>query len=77
MNCTAFVQWTVNGSNVDFEMEGMSSGYVALGLSADRVMGTNGIDDVLACHRDTDGRVNIKDTYNIQNGRDNNLDGVS
>ena len=75
--CNSFAQWTVDGDNVTFEMEGESSGYIALGLSADTVMGTNGIDDVLACHRDTDGTtVNIKDTYNVVVGRGNNLDAV-
>jgi hypothetical protein len=75
--CNSFAQWTVDGDNVTFEMEGESSGYIALGLSADTVMGTNGIDDVLACHRDTDGTtVNIKDTYNVVVGRGNNLDTI-
>ena len=74
------MQWTVGDDILTFEMEGTSSGYVALGLSADEVMGTNGIDDVMACHRDTDGTtVNIKDTYNPtdQSTRSNRLDGVS
>ena len=74
------MQWTVEGDNVTFEMEGTSSGYLALGLSADVVMGTNGIDDVMACHRNTDGTtVNIKDTYNPadQSTRSNRLDVVS
>ena len=65
---------------ITFEMEGTSPGYLALGLSADRVMGGNGIDDVMACHRDPDGTtVNIKDTYNPtdQSSRSNRLDSVS
>jgi hypothetical protein len=30
--CNSFAQWTVDGDNVTFEMEGESSGYIALGL---------------------------------------------
>ena len=55
-------------------------GWVAMGLSADQVMGGNGIDDVFACQRDTGtDTVNVKDTYNPmdQTPRGNAIDSVS
>ena len=42
-SCTAYVQWTlVSIDTVQFELEGTAEGWVAVGVSADRVMGGNG-----------------------------------
>ncbi len=77
----AYVQWTPVGSaTVRFELEGETEGWVAVGVSADRVMGVNGIDDVFACQRDsTTDTVYAEDTYNPQNQspRGNTRDSVS
>ena len=52
-SCLAYAQWTqVDSATVQFELEATSPGWVAVGVSADQVMGTNGIDDVFACQRD-------------------------
>ena len=78
-SCTAYVQWTlVSIDTVQFELEGTAEGWVAVGVSADRVMGGDGIDDVFACQRDaaTDV-VYAQDTYNVQVGRANIRDAVS
>ena len=77
--CTAYVQWTVvSGGNVQFDLEGEAEGWVAVGVSADRVMGGDGIDDVFACQRDaaTDV-VYAQDTFNPQSPRGNMRDTVS
>ena len=67
-SCLAYAQWTqVDSATVQFELEATSPGWVAVGVSADRVMGTNGIDDVFACQRDgTTDTVYAQDTYNPQ-----------
>ena len=78
-SCTAYVQWTlVSIDTVQFELEGTAKGWVAVGVSADQVMGGNGTDDVFACQRDaaTDV-VYAQDTYNVQVGRANIRDAVS
>ena len=80
-NCTAYVQWTVVSNNVvQFELEGAADGWVAVGVSADHRMGTDGIDDVFACQRDaTTDVVYAQDTFNPQNQttRGNMRDSVS
>ena len=78
-SCTAYVQWTVVSShNVQFELEGTADGWVAVGVSADRVMGGDGIDDVFACQRDaTTDVVYAQDTFNPQAPRGNMRDSVS
>ena len=65
----AYVQWTVvSGGNVQLDLEGAATGWVAVGVSADQVMGTDGIDDVFACQRDaTTDVVYAQDTFNPQN----------
>ena len=67
-SCTAYVQWTLASSDtLEFELEGEAEGWVAVGVSADQVMGGNGIDDVFACQRDATGDiVYAQDTYNPQ-----------
>ena len=76
-----YVQWTPIGSaTVRFELEGQAEGWVAVGVSADQVMGGNGIDDVFACQRDdTTDTVYAQDTFNPQNQppRRNTRDSVS
>ena len=77
----AYAQWTaVNSDTIQFELEAMAEGWVAVGVSADQVMGVNGIDDVFACQRDamTD-IVYAEDTYNPENQmpRANTRDSVS
>ena len=66
---------------VTFELSTSESGWVAIGVSADQRMGSNGIDDVFACQRDsTDGNViHVKDNYNPQDqtARSNRIDSVS
>ena len=66
-------------STLQFEMEGEAEGWVAVGVSADQVMGGDGIDDVFACQRDaaTDV-VYAQDTYNPENQspRSNKRDSV-
>ena len=80
-SCTAYVQWTlVSSDTVQFELEGTAEGWVAVGVSADRVMGGDGIDDVFACQRDaTTDVVYAQDTFNPQNQspRGNMRDSVS
>ena len=64
-NCNAYFQWTlVDNDKLAFELEGTAEGWVAVGVSADRVMGGDGIDDVFVCQRDaaTDA-VYAQDTY--------------
>ncbi len=77
----AYVQWTpVDNDNVQFELEATALGWVAVGVSADQVMGGDGIDDVFACQRDsTNDTVYAEDTYNPQNQapRGNTRDSVS
>ena len=78
-SCSAYVQWTPIGSaTVRFELEGQADGWVAVGVSADQVMGMDGIDDVFACQRDgTTDTVYAGDTYNPQSPRGNTRDSVS
>ena len=77
--CTLYAQWTlVSSSTIEFELEGMAPGWLAIGVSADRVMGTDGIDDVFVCQRDnTTDIVYAQDTYNPQSPRANIIDSVS
>ena len=78
-----YAQWSSvpsDSSVLMFELEGSATGWVAMGLSADRVMGGNGIDDVFVCQRNTgNDDVFAKDTFNPQNQspRSNNIDSVS
>ena len=69
----------ISGGTVQFELVGASSGWVAVGVSADQVMGGDGIDDVFACqlnpHRGF--AVYAQDMYNVQDGRANMRDSVS
>ena len=78
-SCLAYAQWTqVDSATVQFELEATSEGWVAVGVSADQVMGLNGIDDVFACQRDgTTDTVYAQDTYNPQSPRGNIRDTVS
>ena len=78
-----YVQWAPMGSDtIRFELEGTAEGWVAVGVSADQVMGTNGIDDVFVCQRanGTD-TVDAWDAYNPQDQtvvpRVNSRDSVS
>ena len=75
----AYAQWAPIGTaSVRFELLTTALGWVALGVSADRVMGGNGIDDVFACQRDnTTDTVYAEDTYNPQSPRGNTRDSVS
>ena len=77
----AYVQWTPVGSaTVRFELEGEAEGWVAVGVSADQVMGVNGIDDVFACQRSAENdTVYAEDTFNPedQSTRANTRDSVS
>ena len=80
-SCRMYVQWAPRGSDtIEFELEGRAEGWVAVGVSADQVMGGNGIDDVFVCQRDglTD-TVYAQDTYNpeTQSPRGNTRDTVS
>ena len=69
----------VDSDTLQFELEGMAVGYVSVGVSADQVMGGDGIDDVFACQRDaaTDV-VYAQDMYNPENQspRSNERDSV-
>ena len=78
-SCTAYVQWTlVSSDTVQFELEGAAEGWVAVGVSADQVMGGDGIDDVFVCQRDaTTDVVYAQDTFNPQSPRGNMRDSVS
>ena len=80
-SCTAYVQWTlVSSDTVQFELEGTADGWVAVGVSADRVMGGDGIDDVFVCQRDAIiDIVYAQDMYNSQDQmtRGNRRDSVS
>ena len=61
-------------------METAATGWVAIGVSADAVMGVNGIDDVFACQRAAAGdTVYAEDTFNPtdQSTRTNTRDSVS
>ena len=61
-------------------MEAAAAGWVAIGVSADAVMGVNGIDDVFACQRAAAGdTVYAEDTFNPadQSTRTNTRDSVS
>ena len=77
----AYVQWTpVDSATVQFELEATTPGWVAVGVSADQVMGGDGIDDVFACQRDaTNDIVYAQDTFNPENQttRANTRDSVS
>ena len=76
-----YAQWSSvpsDSSVLMFELEGSAMGWVAMGLSADQVMGGNGIDDVFVCQRNTgNNNVFAKDTFNPQSPRSNNIDSVS
>ena len=57
----------IGSDSIHFELVGRTEGWVAVGVSADRVMGTDGIDDVFACQRDAvQDFVYGADTYNPQ-----------
>ncbi|MDA8032268.1 MAG: hypothetical protein MPK62_14305, partial [Alphaproteobacteria bacterium] len=77
----AYVEWRMIGSDrIYVELEGAAEGWVAVGVSADRVMGGDGIDDVFACQRDAvHDFVYGADTYNPQSQipRGNVRDSVS
>ena len=78
-DCAGYVEWTVVGDTIRFSMES-SANWIALGISADQRMGTDGIDDVLACQRDPNNdNVHAKDCYNPQDQstRGNSIDSVS
>ena len=74
------MQWSlIDSGTILFELEGANKGWVAVGVSADQVMGGNGIDDVFACQRSaTDDTVYAQDTYNPekQSPRSNKRDVV-
>ena len=67
-SCSAYVQWSLMDSDtIRFELEGAAEGWVAVGVSADQVMGGDGIDDVFACQRgDGVDTVAAWDAYNPQ-----------
>ena len=69
----------IGSDRIYFELEGTAEGWMAVGVSADQVMGGDGIDDVFACQRDaaTDV-VYAQDTYNPENQspRSNKRDSV-
>ena len=70
----------IGSDRIYFELEGTANGWVAVGVSADRVMGGDGIDDVFACQRDaTTDVVYAQDTFNPQSQatRGNMRDSVS
>ena len=68
----------MGNDTIQFELEGMSMGWVAVGVSADRLMGVTGIDDVFVCQRDaTTDVVYAQDTFNPQSPRGNMPDSVS
>lgn len=66
--CSAFVTWTpdLEDGTVLFHLEATTMGWVAVGLSADQKMGTDGIDDVLACQLSSNNSsiVYAKDMWN-------------
>ena len=63
---------------IEFELEGAAEGWVAVGVSADQVMGGNGIDDVFVCQRSAaNDTVYAQDTYNPQVPKTNRRDTVS
>ena len=69
----------ISGGTVQFELVGASSGWVAVGVSADQVMGGDGVDDVFACQKHPDNynsAVFAQDMYNVQDGRANMRDSV-
>ena len=78
-SCTVYAQWTlVSNDTLEFELEGTTVGWVAIGVSADQVMGTDGIDDVFVCQRDAmNNIVYAEDTYNPVSPRGNRRDSVS
>ena len=57
----------MDSDSIRFELESSGTGWVAIGVSADGVMGTDGIDDVFACQRDATNTVYAQDTFNPQN----------
>ena len=70
----------MGSDTIRFELEGTAEGWVAVGVSADQVMGGDGIDDVFVCQRASgDDTVTAEDAYNPQNQspRANNRDSVS
>ena len=70
----------MSDGTIEFQLEAAAEGWVAIGVSADRVMGGNGIDDVFACQRDAmNDIVYAQDTYNPQDqtSRANRRDSVS
>ena len=79
-SCDVYVQWALGtGDTVQFELEGVAEGWVAVGVSANQVMGGDGIDDMFACQRDaTTDAVYAQDTYDPENQspRSNNRDSV-
>ena len=80
-SCNAYVQWALGSDDtVQFELEGETEGWVAVGVSADQVMGGDGIDDVFACQRDASAdNVYAQDTYNPEDQsshRSNDRDSV-
>nr|QHX41471.1 ferric-chelate reductase 1 [Halisarca dujardinii] len=69
--CDYHAAWRQNNDIdfADFLLQGKVQGWLALGLSEDQLMGG---DDVLACQLDSNGTVNVKDTFNIQDRTNRN-----
>ena len=64
--------------HVMLELEGNTSGWIAVGYSYDQVMGGDSIDDVIGCLvTGTEETVVAKDTVNLQNLLSNVDDTVS
>jgi len=60
--CEMFVSWKDAGDWINFELSGLSEGWIAVGLSHDKKMGD---DDVVECvHVEDENRVVVRKSYN-------------
>ena len=79
-DCRLYLAEVILEDEVLVELEGETSGWVAVGYSEDRLMGGDNIDDVIGCLVTGSGHTVVaKDTYNIPNllnNRDDLVRGV-
>lgn len=67
-DCRLYLAEVILEDEVLVELEGETSGWVAVGYSEDRLMGGDNIDDVIGCLVTGSGHTVVaKDTYNIPN----------
>ena len=77
-SCDYMARWFRDGDSLLFELSTRTSGWVAIGISADSQMSGGAFDDVIACQAVVGGgAVNARDMNNPTGSRRNQADMVS